>query len=31
MKLDEFMYDGSRDIRLKNVKCGAPKEMKEKT
>ena len=30
MKLDEFMYDGSRDIRLKNVKCGAPKEMKEK-
>ena len=29
MKLDEFTYDGSKDIRLKNVNCGAPKELKE--
>ena len=29
MKLDEFIYDGSKDIRLKNVKCGAPKDLKE--
>ena len=29
MKLDEFMYDGSKEIHLKNVKCGAPKELKE--
>lgn len=28
MKLDEFTYDGSKDIHLKNVKCGAPKDMK---
>ncbi|MBQ6551861.1 MAG: polyphosphate kinase 2 family protein [Lachnospiraceae bacterium] len=30
MKLDKYTYDGSEKIRLADVKCGAPKEMKEK-